>query len=626
MEKKMSIIDDIRTRYENRNKERLDAEGEREERRSEKKNHGNTKLPYGIAKGKGIDTTGLSPKEVWEKLIGEGVSPKKEYEKLSKASSGKVSSKVKPGSSTMSSKEAASSISSFPTGTKISGGNIKMEKLADNKWTGELYGAPFDDVDDSFMKTVVKGSIHSEFGITVPEAPATENKSKKKPEVVNLKSADMSVKDIEGMENGTIMESGINTYEKVGPNDWKVTTKYGEEYTGIWDKTVHSILGTDVKVQSRGSKEKESDVSNAKEKSKGSVHSEVPEPSITEEKGKKESEVLIMKSSDLSPMDIKNMGIGTKMEDEDCTYEKVGTNSWNVTSKSGEKYTGIWDIYVHSLLDSDVTVQSKGSFKVQSKGSKGIEPDVSKQKKESTPKSSSVEVDKEVAELKSQFRKAKIYGSPQEADDDLRDTVGAVWSELSYEQKGRIAAYTGGSYQGINKSLCGQKNHFMLYEENIKQITNMIDKTALSEDTILYRGVGYGGFSSMFKLDKDSLDSLDAGSLVGLIGRNDGFSSCGTVKGKGFTYKPVQMRILCPKGTKAAYAEPWSLCGNGDGKQWDGKSKQSSFSSEDETILQRGTSFKIIRAERVSGKLVVDVAVVGQDAKPIDELKKSYGW
>ena len=101
MEKKMSIIDDIRTRYENRNKERLDAEGEREERRSEKKNHGNTKLPYGIAKGKGIDTTGLSPKEVWEKLIGEGVSPKKEYEKLSKASSGKVSSKVKPGSSTM---------------------------------------------------------------------------------------------------------------------------------------------------------------------------------------------------------------------------------------------------------------------------------------------------------------------------------------------------------------------------------------------------------------------------------------------------------------------------------------------------------------------------------------------
>ncbi len=518
MEKKISVIDDIRLRYENRNKERLDAEGEREERRNEKKNHGNTKLPYGIAKGKGIDTTGLSPKEVWEKLIGEGVSPKKEYEKLSKASSGKVSSKVKPGSSTMSSKEAANSISSFPTGTKISGGNIKMEKLADNKWTGELYGAPFDDVDDSFMKTVVKGSIHSEFGITVPEAP------------------------------------------------------------------------------------------------------------ITEEKGKKESEILIMKSSDLSAMDLKNMGIGSKIEDEDCTYEKVGTNSWNVTSKTGEKYTGIWDIYVHSLLDSDVKVQSKGSFKVQSKGSKEIEPDVSKQKKESTPKTSSVETDKEVAELRSQFRKAKIYGSPQEADDDLRDNVGAVWSELSYEQKGRIAAYTGSSYKGINKSLCGQHDSFMHYEENINEMTNMIDKTALSEDTILYRGVGYGGFSSMFKLDEDSLDSLDVESLVGLIGRNDGFSSCGTVKGKGFTHKPVQMRILCPKGTKAAYAEPWSVCGKGDGKEWDGKSKQSYFSDEDETILQRGTSFKIIKAEKIDDGFYLDVAVTGQNAIPIADLKKMYGW
>ena len=518
MEKKISVIDDIRLRYENRNKERLDAEGEQEERRSEKKNHGNTKLPYGIAKGKGIETTGLSPKEVWEKLIGEGVSPKKEYEKLSKASSGKVGSKVKPGSSTMSSEEAADSISSFPTGTKISGGNIKMEKLADNKWTGELYGASFDDVDDSFMKTVVEDSIHSEFGITVPEAPTTENKSKKKPEVINLKSADMSVKDIEGMENGTIMESGINTYEKVGPNNWKVTTKYGEEFTGIWDKTVHSILGTDVKVQ------------------------------------------------------------------------------------------------------------SKGNFKVQSKGSKGIEPDVSKQKKESTPKSSSVETDKEVAELRSQFRKAKLYGSPQEADAALRDNVGAVWSELSYEQKGRIAAYTGSSYKGINKSLCGQHDSFMHYEENINEMTNMIDKTALSEDTILYRGVGYGGFSSMFKLDEDSLDSLDVESLVGLIGRNDGFSSCGTVKGKGFTHKPVQMRILCPKGTKAAYAEPWSVCGKGDGKEWDGKSKQSYFSDEDETILQRGTSFKIIKAEKIDDGFYLDVAVTGQNAIPIADLKKMYGW
>lgn len=45
--------------------------------------HGNTKLPYGIAKSKGIDTNGMSPKEVWQALEGEGVSAKEEYKKLS---------------------------------------------------------------------------------------------------------------------------------------------------------------------------------------------------------------------------------------------------------------------------------------------------------------------------------------------------------------------------------------------------------------------------------------------------------------------------------------------------------------------------------------------------------------
>lgn len=517
MEKKISIIDDIRSRYANRNKERLDAEGESEERRSEK-NHGNTKLPYGIAKGKGIDTTGLSPKEVWEKLIGEGVSPKKEYEKLSKEKSTSAKSKIKPGSTTMNSKETAKNINDFPNGTKISGGNIKMEKISDNKWTGEIYGAPFDNVDDSFMKSIVKGSVHSEFGIEIPEVK-TENTRKKEPEVLNLMSGDMSVKDISDMEVGTKMESGPNSYEKVGPDNWKVTTKYGEVFEEIWDNTVYGILSPNVKVYKKASNENE------------------PET----EKSKNE------------PKD-----------------------------KSAKKETGLKD----------------------------KEPNVSQ----------------DLIELRKQFKNAKTYESPQEADDALRAGVGAVWGELSIDQKEKISEYTGSSYRGINKSLTGQSNKFQYYGKNIEEMTNMIDKTALSEDTILYRGVGYGGFSSMFKLDEGKLDGMDAAGLVGLIGRNDGFSSCGTVQGKGFTHKPVQMRILCPKGTKAAYAEPWSVCGKGDGKEWDGKSKQSYFSDEDETILQRGTSFKIIKAEKHGDSFYLDVAVTGQNAIPIDDLKKMYGW
>lgn len=39
-------------------------------------------LPYGIAKGMGLDTAGMRPREVWEMLKGYGITPENEYEKL----------------------------------------------------------------------------------------------------------------------------------------------------------------------------------------------------------------------------------------------------------------------------------------------------------------------------------------------------------------------------------------------------------------------------------------------------------------------------------------------------------------------------------------------------------------
>lgn len=39
-------------------------------------------LPYGIAKGLGLDTTGMKPREVWNMLKGRGITPENEYEKL----------------------------------------------------------------------------------------------------------------------------------------------------------------------------------------------------------------------------------------------------------------------------------------------------------------------------------------------------------------------------------------------------------------------------------------------------------------------------------------------------------------------------------------------------------------
>lgn len=53
-------------------------------------NHGNTKLPYGIAKGYGLDTTGKTPREVWDMLKGYGVTPENEYKKLKEKAEEKI--------------------------------------------------------------------------------------------------------------------------------------------------------------------------------------------------------------------------------------------------------------------------------------------------------------------------------------------------------------------------------------------------------------------------------------------------------------------------------------------------------------------------------------------------------
>lgn len=54
------------------------------------KSGGNTRLPYGLCKSAGIDTTGMTPAEAWAALAGEtGISAKKAYSELEKAGDAK---------------------------------------------------------------------------------------------------------------------------------------------------------------------------------------------------------------------------------------------------------------------------------------------------------------------------------------------------------------------------------------------------------------------------------------------------------------------------------------------------------------------------------------------------------
>jgi hypothetical protein len=94
-----------------------------------------------------------------------------------------------------------------------------------------------------------------------------------------------------------------------------------------------------------------------------------------------------------------------------------------------------------------------------------------------------------------------------------------------------------------------------------------------------------------------------------------GFASCGSSKGKGFS--GYIFNIYCPKGTKMMYAEPFSHYGDGDKIRWDslhldGISKQPSFGHEDETIIQRGTTFRVKKVEKKGANVYFDIEVVKQ--------------
>jgi hypothetical protein len=58
------------------------------------------------------------------------------------------------------------------------------------------------------------------------------------------------------------------------------------------------------------------------------------------------------------------------------------------------------------------------------------------------------------------------------------------------------------------------------------------------------------------------------------------------------------------------YAEPFSNYGKGASLDWSGITKQKSFGYKDETIIQRGTIFKVIYVEKKGSNTYFDIEVV----------------
>lgn len=217
-------------------------------------------------------------------------------------------------------------------------------------------------------------------------------------------------------------------------------------------------------------------------------------------------------------------------------------------------------------------------------------------------------------------------GNGAKADKTLIDTASKQWIAATEKEKDFTYEYTH-HYCDVNEPLQGRKyDNYQTKErfiEKVNNITSYIEKNELPTDMWFTRGDdGMKVIESRIKFAGGSMPN-NLQDLVGMEMQEGGFMSTGSRKGKGFNTRSVIMNIYAPKGTKAAYVEPFSAFGCGDKRSWDGISRFSTYSSEHETLFQRGTRMRITKVYEEGGKTYIDCEVIGQEIRDLSYVKDS---
>lgn len=298
------------------------------------------------------------------------------------------------------------------------------------------------------------------------------------------------------------------------------------------------------------------------------------------------------------------------------------SNAFQFAAKTQSKNVKAMAAELKQLLANDAKLGA-----LQSKA-KALDAAVKKLEAKKTAKSI-VKIDGLDENVYSQKRKdAALWAKTKDkADKELRPTLEKVWTNATPEGKRAGYEYTSAS-GGFNRPLRGYEGSWyessfkgigkvdLNYEGKAKQIQHLaelIDGSSYQFDTWLQRGVENSGTAAFLGVDSGRLAYMSQSELQPLVGKimtDEAFVSCGSAKGSGFSGNIYN--IYCPKGTKMIYAEPFSHYGGcSNGQMWDGASK-TLLRSELETIIQKGTSFRITKIERSGGRLFIDMEVVAQ--------------
>lgn len=357
-------------------------------------------------------------------------------------------------------------------------------------------------------------------------------------------------------------------------------------------------------------------------------------------KMQKEIDDLTAKLAGLTKKKKVSMGTKVKNYDQKKLIEAYQTITPDMEAETIEKFVEIYgDLTMKSLMDASVPYYKKQLFKdtlEKLSDTVGDPAEIKRLEKlllDKTDELAAIRKRYGLEEDKfSKERKDKAYwftgaDAMPRADKVLRPDTGAVWQAAPMVERNAAYKYTGGS-GSFNRPLRGYDGGWYSFKgvgkvdlnnegsgEAIKHLTKLIDKNPSKFDIWLQRGVESDqGAASFLGISQNLLNASEADlkqMLLGKVVKDEAFTSTAAAKGKGFSGRMI-LNIYAPKGTKMIYAEPFSAYGRGAGKNWDGISTQNAFGSEFEVILQRGTSYKITKVEKVGSRLYVDVDVVGQ--------------
>lgn len=210
-----------------------------------------------------------------------------------------------------------------------------------------------------------------------------------------------------------------------------------------------------------------------------------------------------------------------------------------------------------------------------------------------------------------------LYMTNQDAYDGLVNQTSRNRMRMGRDEKSAIIGYTGVAYSDMNRYL--KTDDFLGMMPNsvrnrIDNLTQALEKSSYDTNMTLRRGVQNERSVFGFSVSEASLEQLQ--QTVGKTYTMKQFGSFSVTDTGGFDGQ-AEIILRAPKGTKMMYVEPVSSNGIkvkdfNNGANWNGKRQNISGYGEQEMLLQRGTSYKIYKVEKVGRKNVIYATIVHQ--------------